>query len=302
MRNIFLYLKSSTAILDPDSRFHRFDLINPIIAKHDELINIRLVEAEIPISYYNITSSNNYFRVEFAFSPGSGAGVFEHTVPNGNYSASELLTELNTIADVTVLGRDFRIVTLFDSKTSKFNFTISKVSGILVSITELSFFNNVLYSNYVNKVVGVIPNTLVTTGESVTFVAQNVCSLGGTRNIYIESDKVFETRNFIGEKNGIIDKVQMDGGAFSIVHYQNKTNHSIQYDRKNNYLDHINLRLVGEDREQEIDFNGSEFTLSFLFTFTKDKMLLGDEIEEENVNEQVHKIPLLPQDMFDEEL
>jgi len=29
---------------------------------------------------------------------------------------------------------------------------------------------------------------------------------------------------------------------------------------------------------------------------------LGDEIEEENVNEQVHKIPLLPQDMFDEEL
>ena len=302
MRNIFLYLKSSTAILDPDSRFHRFDLINPIIAKHDELINIRLVEAEIPISYYNITSNNNYFRVEFAFSPGSGAGVFEHTVPIGNYSVSELLTELNTIADVTVLSRVFRIVTLFDNKTSKFNFTISKVSGILISITEIAFFTNVLYTNYINKAVGVVPITLITTGESVTFIAQNVCSLGGTRNIYIESDKVFETRNFIGEKNGIIDKVQMDGGVFSIVHYQNKTNHSIQYDRKNNYLDHINLRLVGEDREQEIDFNGSEFTLSFLFTFTKDKMLLGDEIEEENVNVQVHKIPILPQDMFDEEL
>tara|TARA_R100001198_G_C5232031_1_gene210924 strand:- start:403 stop:1311 length:909 start_codon:yes stop_codon:yes gene_type:complete len=302
MRNIYLYLKSSSATLDPDSRFHRFDLINPIIAKHDELINIRLVEAEIPISYYNITSSNNYFRVEFAFSPGSGSGVFEHTVPIGNYSATELLAELNTIADVTVLGRDFRIVTLFDSKTSKYNFTISKVSGILVSITEIAFFTNVLYTNYINKAVGVVPITLVTTGESVTFVAQNVCSLGGTRNIYIESDKVFETRNFIGEKTNIVGKVQMSGGAFSIVYYQNKTNQPIQYERKNKYLDHINLRLVGENREESIDFNGSEFTLAFLFTFTKDKMLLGDEIEEENVNQQVHKIPLLPQDMFDEEL
>ncbi len=302
MRNIYLYLKSSSATLDPDSRFHRFDLINPIIAKHDELINIRLVEAEIPISYYNITSSNNYFRVEFSFSPGSGSGVFEHTLPIGNYSATELLAELNTIADVTVLGRDFRIVTLFDSRTSKYNFTISKVSGILVSITELSFFSNALYSNYISKIVGVVPITYETIGESITFIAQNVCSLGGTRNIYIDSDKVFETRNFTGEKTNIVGKVQMAGSAFSIVYYQNKTNQPIQYERKNKYLDHINLRLVGENREENIDFNGSEFTLAFLFTFTKDKILLGDEIEEENVNVQVHKIPLLPQDMFDEEL
>lgn len=301
MRNIFLYLKSSSAIQDTDSNYYRFDLVNPIVAKADEVINIKLVEAEIPISYYNITSSNNYFRVEFAFSPSSGAGVFEHTIPVGNYSASELLTELNTIADITILGRVFRLTTLFDSKTSKFNFTIAKISGILVSITELSFFNNVLYSNYINKKVGVIPNTLVSTGESVTFIAQNVCALNGTRNIYIKTDKVFETRNFVGEKTNIVGKIQLNGGAFSIIYYQNKTNQSIQYEKKNNYLDHINLRLDGEDGI--IDFNGSEFTLSFLFTFTKDKIILGgDKIDDEYVAEQVHRIPLLPPPVIYEDI
>ena len=298
MRNIFLYLKSSSAIQDTDSNYYRFDLVNPIVAKADEVINIKLVEAEIPISYYNITSSNNYFRVEFAFSPSSGAGVFEHTIPVGNYSASELLTELNTIADITILGRVFRLTTLFDSKTSKFNFTIAKISGILISITELAFFNNVLYSNYINKAVGVIPIVYATTGESITFIAQNVCALNGTRNVYIKTDKVFETRNFTGEKTNIVGRVQMNGGAFSIIYYQNKTNQSIQYEKKNNYLDHLNLRLDGEDGI--IDFNGSEFTLSFLFTFTKDKIILGGDIEEEYENLQVHRIPLLPPNVYDD--
>lgn len=296
MRNIYLYLKSSSAIFDNDSKYYRFDLVNPIIAKHDELINIRLLEAEIPISYYNITSFNNYFRIEFSFSPGSGSGVFEHTIPIGNYSATELLAELNTIADVTVLSRVFRLTTLFDSKTSKFNFTIAKISGILVSITELAFFSNTLYSNYINKAVGVVPIIYETTGESIIFIAQNVCDLNRTNNIYIESDKVFETRNFTGEKTNIVGKVQMAGSAFSIVHYQNKSNEPIQYKKQNKYLDHINLRLVTENKEHNIDFNGSEFTLSFLFTFTEDiPVLIDDTEEEEFLNNQVFNIPFLPQ-------
>jgi len=288
-RNTFLYLKSNSGVFDTESRFYRFDLVNPIVARPDELIQVQATEIEVPISYYNIGTFNNYFRIDFDLD-GGGIGLFEHTVPVGNYTAAELVTELNTISSIVVNSDDvgnvtFSLTTSFNTKTSKFSFVIAKTAGSAVDIDDVQYFNNTSYTNYISQVVGIPSQSINVSSATSTKVADNVCDLNRTNNIYLETDMSLESRNTIGEKSGILSKIQMSGDLFTIVHWQNNSGENITLDKKDNYLDHVNLRLVTENKEQNIDFNGAEFTITLLFSFIKkEPMLLGDDIQNEVVN------------------
>jgi len=288
-RNTFLYLKSNSGVFDTESRFYRFDLVNPIVARPDELIQVQATEIEVPISYYNIGTFNNYFRIDFDLD-GGGLGLFQHTVPVGNYTAAELVTELNTISPIVVNSDDvgnvtFSLTTSFNTKTSKFSFVIAKTAGSAVDIDDVQYFNNTTYTNYISQVVGIPAQSINVSAATSTKLADNVCDLNRTNNIYLETDMLLESRNTLGEKSGILSKIQMAGDLFSIVHWQNNANIYITLDKKDTYLDHINLRLVTENKGQNIDFNGAEFTITLLFSFIKkDPMLLGDDIRNDVIN------------------
>jgi len=288
-RNTFLYLKSNSGVFDTESRFYRFDLVNPIVARPDELIQVQATEIEVPISYYNIGTFNNYFRIDFDLD-GGGLGLFQHTVPVGNYTAAELVTELNTISSIVVNSDDvgnvtFSLTTSFNTKTSKFSFVIAKTAGSAVDIDDVQYFNNTTYTNYISQVVGIPAQSINVSAATSTKLADNVCDLNRTNNIYLESNLSLESRNTLGERSGILSKIQMSGDLFTIVHWQNNSGENITLDKKDNYLDHVNLRLVTENKEQNIDFNGAEFTITLLFSFIKkEPMLLGDDIQNEVVN------------------
>ena len=291
-RNTFLYLKSNSGVFDTESRFYRFDLVNPIVARHDELIQVQSTEIEVPISYYNIGTFNNYFRIDFDLD-GGGIGLFQHTVPIGNYTALELVTELNTISPIVVNSDDvgnvtFSLTTSFNTKTSKFSFVIAKTAGSAVDIDDVQYFNNTSYTNYISQVVGIQSQLINVSAASHTKIADNVCDLNRTNNIYLETDMLLESRDTLGQKSGILSKIQMSGDLFSIVHWQNNANEYITLDKRDRYLDHINLRLVTEDKGQNIDFNGAEWTLTLLFSFIKkEPLLLGDDIQNEVITKQI---------------
>lgn len=291
-RNTFLYLKSNSGVFDTESRFYRFDLVNPIVARHDELIQVQATEIELPISYYNIGTFNNYFRIDFDLD-GGGIGLFQHTVPIGNYTALELVTELNTISPIVVNSDDvgnvtFSLTTSFNTKTSKFSFVIAKTAGSAVDIDDVQYFNNTSYTNYISQVVGIQSQLINVSAASHTKIADNVCDLNRTNNIYLETDMLLESRDTLGQKSGILSKIQMSGDLFSIVHWQNNANEYITLDKRDRYLDHINLRLVTEDKGQNIDFNGAEWTLTLLFSFIKkEPLLLGDDIQNEVITKQI---------------
>ena len=291
-RNTFLYLKSNSGVFDTESRFYRFDLVNPIVARHDELLQVQSTEIEVPISYYNIGTFNNYFRIDFDLD-GGGIGLFQHTVPIGNYTALELVTELNTISPIVVNSDDvgnvtFSLTTSFNTKTSKFSFVIAKTAGSAVDIDDVQYFNNTSYTNYISQVVGIQSQLINVSAASHTKIADNVCDLNRTNNIYLETDMLLESRDTLGQKSGILSKIQMSGDLFSIVHWQNNANEYITLDKRDRYLDHINLRLVTEDKGQNIDFNGAEWTLTLLFSFIKkEPLLLGDDIQNEVITKQI---------------
>lgn len=289
-RNTFLYLKSNSGVFDTESRFYRFDLVNPIVSRPDELIQVQATEIEVPVSYYNIDTFNNYFRIDFG--AGLARGLFEHTVPVGNYTASQIVTELDTISNIIINSggalTTFSLTTLFDTKTSKFSFVITKVSGSDVDIIDVQYFNDTTYTNYISQVVGVPAQTINVSDATHIKIADNVCDLNRTNNIYLETDMLLESRDTLGQKSGILSKIQMSGDLFSIVHWQNNANEYITLDKRDRYLDHINLRLVTENKSQNIDFNGAEWTLTLLFNFIKkEPILLGDDIQNEIITKQI---------------
>ena len=51
----YIYLNSIYSIFDSETKHHKLNLNKPIIA-HGNNIQIRLSEAEIPLSYYNTTA------------------------------------------------------------------------------------------------------------------------------------------------------------------------------------------------------------------------------------------------------
>ena len=63
MRNTLVYLKSSSAVYNSETKFYRWNFMNPIQARKDELITTQVLEAEFPVSYYNVDSTNNEFEL-----------------------------------------------------------------------------------------------------------------------------------------------------------------------------------------------------------------------------------------------
>jgi hypothetical protein len=258
--------------------------MNPIVCKKNELINVRVAEMEIPISYYNLTSNNNSFRLEFVLNDATN-GVFSKTFTEGNYTTSDLVTELNAISDQTAGSNTVSLVASFDFKTSKFSFVVTSSSSNIATIT----FNEGVTCE---KVLG-LNKQVITLGSVAThtIIAENVCDLNRTNNIYLETDLLLESRNTLGEKSGILAKVQMNKSFFDIVHFQNNTNEDITLDKKDTYLDHINLRLVTESQNESLNFNGAEWTATLLFSFIqRDKLLLGSEIERGVTNPIINNI------------
>ena len=272
--NTFVYLKSNNGVLDDVSRFYRFDFVNPISCnRKKELINVKLCEGEIPLTYYNINSQNNKFKLQFTLADGQ-TGNFNKTFDIGNYNSDHIITELNALADVTAGSSTISLVVSLDENTYKFNFVLSSTSSNITEVTHTS-------SSSCYKLLGLNHQTFTNSSTSITITGDNVIDFNETNNIYVETDLTLPSLDTNGKKRNILGKIQMNGGFFDIVHWNNTTDAEITLDRKHYYLDHINIRLVGEDTERDIEFNGAEWTLTLLFTFIdKYETGLGDEVED----------------------
>ena len=276
--NTFVYFKSNNGVLDEVSRYYRFDFVNPISCnRKKELINVRVCEAEIPISYYNINSTNNSFKLSFTLADGS-TGNFTKVFDEGNYTSDTLITELNALSDIVAGSSTVSMVVSLTEITFKIKILLTSTS---------SEFTGVVFDTDVTceKLLGITKQTFSASGTTKRINGESVIDMNTTNNIYVETDLSLPSLDTDGKKKGILGKIQMAGDFFEIVHWSNNTDADITLDRKDYYLDHINLRLVGEDSDKNIDFNGAEFTLTILFSFIdKHDTGLGDEVEDGVMN------------------
>jgi len=281
--NTFVYLKSNNGVLDDVSRYYRFDFVNPITCnRKKELINVRVCEAEIPVSYYNINSTNNSFKLSFTLADGNNGSFFK-TFDDGNYNSDTLIAELNALADITAGSSTVSMVVSLTEITFKIKILLTSTS---------SEFTGVVFDTDVTceKVLGITKQTFSASGIQKRINAEAVIDLNTSNNIYVETDLSLPSLDTDGKKKGILGKIQMAGDFFEIVHWSNNTDADITLDRKHYYLDHINLRLVGEDTDKNIDFNGAEWTMTLLFSFI-DKY--GNGLGDEPQDGEMHQINLI---------
>lgn len=264
LRNTFVFLKSDTSVLDNVTKFHRFDFVNPIQAKADELIQVQVSEIEIPLTYYNVTDENNVFDLKVTFSD-DATDTLNKSFDLQNLTINDIVSEISAIT-----GNDSSLTAEFITKSGKLKITATATTGKTVSRLEITALTTC------NKLIGFV-NTLSGTGSSIT--GDKLIDTNKTNNIYLETDLLLENRNSIGEKSGILTKTQMNGRFMDIIMDRPFADISMLLNKKDRYLDHINLRLV-DDKNNSIDFNGHEFTVTLIFSFIKmDKLMLG-ELEE----------------------
>ena len=113
-------LNSSDAILlnSTYKSWVKFQISGLLIEEDDILkIELSLVNAQIPISWYIINYSNNMFKVKL----GNNTEQII-TIPVGNYNANSLITALNTLIN-----------------DSNFSITISEITGKLTFTYNTTF-------------------------------------------------------------------------------------------------------------------------------------------------------------------
>jgi len=286
MRNTLVYLKSSSAVYNSETKFYRWNFMNPIQARKDELITTQVLEAEFPVSYYNVDSTNNEFELVVILEDVDGTGgvfyteTYTKTLTPKQYTASQIASEIDAIADKT----HSTLNCSYDNRTGIMTLVVNATAAepsdavISVSIGKDCTCRRLIGFSDLQTISGALGQA------QLRLIGESVVDLNKTNNVYIETDLLLESRNTNGEKSGILAKIQINRKFLDLVHYQSANTIPIELGRKDTYLDHLDLRMV-DDVNESINFNGSNsFSVTLLFSYVKkDKLLLGDEIVSEDI-------------------
>lgn len=206
-------------------------LKNHLIVPRNIELHCRVLNAQIPISYYICNSNNN--KLVYTI----GGIQYTLTVPPGNYTAKQLVDQLNLNG----------ISVSYDSKTNKMTFSASSDFTIdsATTIWELIGFSEGSKSSSNNLLISDI-----------------VCDFSGPNAIYLHSN--LDNVHF-GGKSNLLTKFPQNTAANGILNYTNKqnANHTIIKTRNLNIL-HFELR---DEKANLIDLNSLHWECQILFTF-----------------------------------
>lgn len=217
-----------------------------ILAPNDTSILVSLVDAQIPMSYYTITSSKNTLDyVENSIS-------YSYSLDTGNTDAITLKTDLNTNLN--------NISCIYSSKTNKYTFSSSNTFSFNSSSTCFEFLG---FSSGTH--------TAVLNGGSYELISDNVVNLAGTKSIYVASNlhnnSGLDSRT--GSLSNVLTKIPVNTSSNGILKYTNKSNYKIAISDK--HINYIHIMLEDDDREV-IDFNGINYSMTLQLDFIKTRL------------------------------
>jgi len=226
--------------------------------------NIMVCNAEIPLSFYNISSDlgNNYFAMNI-----SGTTSI-YTIANGFYDLSHLIGAINTVIASTNIAfsigpfSDITIITSTTANTANINFNIDKNGKM----------DNVNYKNKLGWALGFRSTTSYTILSHATLNSEKSASII-PRYLYLVVDEYSSsnTNSFISPVHGgfisknILAKITLDYGKYSFgqILPANNFNGYLLTDVRsyNGMIDiqKLNVQLVS-DKGVVLDLNGADFS------------------------------------------
>jgi len=255
-----LYLNSVDSTYDDVEKYYRFTLPRPITTDNKRM-SLRLVECEVPITYFNIISGYNDFLEIKIISSIPTTKLYELTIPQKNYSVQEMLTTLNAL--IVSAGATFDNLTTslsFNSQTLRFS--VDVVSSNTTQVLFISAQNETT----AQKVLGAVPSFTSPSATTGSLEFTNSINMNRTKNIYIMTNDlgINTMTNTNNNKLSILSKVQISEPFGSIVSYQSESDNYITINPQITYIDHVDLYLL-DDEGVDLYLNGVSFSVSLVF-------------------------------------
>jgi len=262
---IILNSKRGTQIGTLDGK-KSYELEKEVSARKDEKLLIYLKKGFIPFSFYTISSSQNNHILDIQENNSiGGSNTYAITIPNGNYSITELLRKIKELMeDATTFNYVYSIT--YDDNTSKVSFLIT--SGTNVLNTKLLFSSGTNKQDTLCRVLGFKEDEDKTFTNSSSAISDFVVDMAdGLDSLRCESNLVGD--NIISTEGGV------NGGELLIIPVDLSPNSILYFDEGNNPFKHElsmdsfkNVIITFSDnRGNVVDFNNVPYTLILIVEF-----------------------------------
>jgi len=235
IESLQIYLNSRYATETIDGNTANTIYYLPVIEIPDgHHIYLSLQNANIPYSFYSITSFDNTFTWGLTTAP-------SHTydIPPGNYNITQLINFLSNI-----MGADYTLT--YSSITSK------------ITITHTTN-NFIIYADTFNHIIG-FSKTTNTTSSGRTLTGRDCVNLNQIRAINVEVNFPTYNVNVAQPYNqNILATIPVFVAPFSIITYTNTNN--FRTNLYVNKLDQIQIRLL-DNEARLIDMNGIQYQMT----------------------------------------
>jgi hypothetical protein len=220
-------------------------------------VEVGVVSAEIPVSFYTINEYNKYFYFEYKLVGGSTL-VGTPILNQGNYSATTFITEIKRAINTIINSLDVYLIVQLDRLTGLLTWTMP-INSVL---DEISFLPSGIYTP-LYKLIGfdetstspivLLPDNLFTNIYPINLLGINKINIGSNN---------LQTYNYDSGSSGfsnIVASIEVNASPYGIVLYRNQ---SLTYNiLRVPELDGFTIELKDPDGNF-IDFNNLDWTIT----------------------------------------
>ena len=230
-----------------------------VLKEEDDIVRsyISVINAQIPMSYYVITSANN----QLSYNTMSPVFVVDLNIPVGNYNSYTLCEKLTS---------------LFLANGKTITISVSSVNGLINFAQSSSVFTIYPYQlSGSNLLLSTIAPTLGLTSTATysgTSITGNYpVNLLGTKRIKIKSNALaINSLSSINLSfNTIIATVPVDNAYFSMISYENQNNLNKNI-IKVPTIENLDIQLTDDD-DNLIDFNNFDWTITLCISIEREE-------------------------------
>ena len=249
----------------------------PETVQLEDNVLCQIHEVSIPHSWYSINNTNNnlYFRHQ-VLPPANIAGVYYRKIPipEGNYTASELTTELETQLNnyFDTVDRPNTYTVRYNATTNKIRIAVNYASVIFIVLTDgevapfvESFLDDVDVSNLssINRVMGNLTPAPDAYTNVVPYIT-NFIDLVPFKNLYLHCNEISNFNQMtVAGNSSIIKKINVSVPYLGIIN-DNELSNVDYIDVSNKILRRLNFRLTN-NLNQVVSLNNVD--ISFTLTF-----------------------------------
>ena len=250
--SIKVYLESKKAHTTFNETHKKFKLLNPISIKENEKIVMNVLDAEIPVAFYNINSNNN--RV-INYNVG---GALSQTIAVGNYSGEALATLITTNS----------LFCSYNELTNKFSFKSSNSTAGTIEI---------------NEILGITAQITLNATAGAVIEAQQQGRFSGINNIFVSIRNIgSQNIDSNGIHTNIIAKIPVSENFGGVINYND--HHNIFQKLSIKEIHTLDIELLDRDNKYiggDGGLGGLEWNLTLLFSFVE---------EEDSLNMSANKL------------